>query len=308
MRYFIFILSLFIFPLSTAQDLVEFENGQVADADDMNGNFSSLKDAIDSISIEAGANLLTAAGPPGADAGELGDVFIDTKAYEFYGPKIESGWGIGVSLIGPQGEAAEAQCSTSNTGGVVVVECSDGSRTTLNNSSGDTLVFSGENYIGRVMSEFGSLYLGSDIYVETSQGFLVHLDTGGDTARPTDSTTRYLFFTTPDCTGDAYLAKDFFRFPDTNYLLGMVTKIPEMSRAGFEVLWYVSFSTPIESITVSSRVENDGYCRPYEMTPSGPFFMALQNDVNVTGLPLTSYISDPERNAEIKFDSFQLRR
>ena len=32
MRYFVFILSLFIFPVSIAQDLVEFENGQVADA------------------------------------------------------------------------------------------------------------------------------------------------------------------------------------------------------------------------------------------------------------------------------------
>ncbi|MDA8815553.1 putative glycoside hydrolase, partial [Luminiphilus sp.] len=74
-----------------------------ADADDMNGNFSSLKDAIDSISIEAGATLLTGEGLPSASSGAEGDVYIDTLSYAFYGPKLESGWGIGVSLIGPQG-------------------------------------------------------------------------------------------------------------------------------------------------------------------------------------------------------------
>jgi len=47
-RYFVFILSLFISPLSIAQDLVEFENGQVANADDINANFQALKESIDS--------------------------------------------------------------------------------------------------------------------------------------------------------------------------------------------------------------------------------------------------------------------
>lgn len=42
MRYVVFILSLFIFPLSTAQDLVEFQNGQVADAEKINENFTIL--------------------------------------------------------------------------------------------------------------------------------------------------------------------------------------------------------------------------------------------------------------------------
>ena len=46
MRYFVLILSLFISPLSIAQDLVEFENGQVADADDLNQNLSLLMDEI----------------------------------------------------------------------------------------------------------------------------------------------------------------------------------------------------------------------------------------------------------------------
>jgi hypothetical protein len=54
MRSFVLILSLFISSLSTAQDLVEFENGQVANANDMNANFSSLKEAIDAVNVEAG--------------------------------------------------------------------------------------------------------------------------------------------------------------------------------------------------------------------------------------------------------------
>ena len=93
MRYFIFILSLFISPLSTAQDLVEFENGQVADANDMNANFSSLKEAIDSINIEAGATLLTGQGLPDTSDGAVGDVYLDVTSYFLYGPKKESGWG-----------------------------------------------------------------------------------------------------------------------------------------------------------------------------------------------------------------------
>lgn len=47
MRSFVLILSLFISSLSTAQDLVEFENGQVADAEDINANFDVLKSRID---------------------------------------------------------------------------------------------------------------------------------------------------------------------------------------------------------------------------------------------------------------------
>ena len=49
MRYVVFIVSLFISPLSTAQDLVEFENGQVADANDINSNFQSLDERLANI-------------------------------------------------------------------------------------------------------------------------------------------------------------------------------------------------------------------------------------------------------------------
>ena len=93
MRYVVFILSLFIFPLSIAQDLVEFENDQVADTNDINANFSSLKEAIDSISVEAGATLLTGRGLPDTSDGTVGDVYLDVTSYFLYGPKQESGWG-----------------------------------------------------------------------------------------------------------------------------------------------------------------------------------------------------------------------
>lgn len=103
MRYVIVAILGLLPTISYSQDLVEFENGQVADADDMNANFSSLKEAIDSISIEAGATLLTGEGAPIGSTGAIGDVFIDTLSYAFYGPKTENGWGNGVSLVGPTG-------------------------------------------------------------------------------------------------------------------------------------------------------------------------------------------------------------
>ena len=46
----LFLSILLIFPVGlSAQDLVEFQNGQVADADDINANFQALKDSIDSV-------------------------------------------------------------------------------------------------------------------------------------------------------------------------------------------------------------------------------------------------------------------
>lgn len=46
MRCFTFILSLLISSLSVAQDLIEFENGRVADANDLNQNLQLLMDEI----------------------------------------------------------------------------------------------------------------------------------------------------------------------------------------------------------------------------------------------------------------------
>ena len=52
-------LSFWVFSAS-AQELVEFENGQVANADDINSNFQALKEAVQGIEInnEASAEVL----------------------------------------------------------------------------------------------------------------------------------------------------------------------------------------------------------------------------------------------------------
>ena len=86
-----------------AQELKEFSNGEVADADDVNFNFTLLKDAIDALAVEPMSTIIAAEGPPSGDIGRVGDVYIDTASYDFYGPKDANGWGSGRSLIGPQG-------------------------------------------------------------------------------------------------------------------------------------------------------------------------------------------------------------
>ena len=53
-----------------AQELTEFENGQVANADDINANFEALKDAIQA--IDTGAVLLSGEGTPSDSIGNLG--------------------------------------------------------------------------------------------------------------------------------------------------------------------------------------------------------------------------------------------
>lgn len=42
-------------------------------------------------------------GAPAKELGEVDDFYIDTEAWEIYGPKTEAGWGEGVSIIGPAG-------------------------------------------------------------------------------------------------------------------------------------------------------------------------------------------------------------
>ena len=91
-------------PLVNAQDeLTEFENGAIADADDINSNFQILKNAIDSINSDDGSKLYTADGAPASSLGVNGDIYIDTLNYDFYGPKQTGGWGIPASLVGPAG-------------------------------------------------------------------------------------------------------------------------------------------------------------------------------------------------------------
>ena len=55
MRYFIIALSLLMAPLE-AQNLTQFQNGQVADAVAINDNFESIVDAIED--LQQGGRLL----------------------------------------------------------------------------------------------------------------------------------------------------------------------------------------------------------------------------------------------------------
>ena len=49
-----------------------------------------------------GKTILNGPAPPGA-IGVAGDFYIDTSTSTFYGPKTDSGWGTGTSLVGPAG-------------------------------------------------------------------------------------------------------------------------------------------------------------------------------------------------------------
>ena len=77
----------FVASSSLLQELKEFSNGEVADADDVNFNFTLLKDAIDALALEPTSTIIAAEGSPSGDTGEVGDVYIDTASYDFYGPK-----------------------------------------------------------------------------------------------------------------------------------------------------------------------------------------------------------------------------
>ena len=98
------VVSLFSLSSISAQDLVEFNNGRIADADDINANFDILRKAIDALNPNDDVQLFTGEGTPSSTLGEAGDVYVDTANYDFYGPKNTDGWGLPSSLIGPRGE------------------------------------------------------------------------------------------------------------------------------------------------------------------------------------------------------------
>ena len=95
-------------PSVFAEDLYEFSNSSVADADQVNHNFQALKSLIDSIQTGGDSPLIVDAGPPAASLGNEGDLYLDHTTALLYGPKEFSGWGDPVSLTegvqGPQGE------------------------------------------------------------------------------------------------------------------------------------------------------------------------------------------------------------
>ena len=54
-----------------------------------------------------GATILSGTTTPTASQGKVGDWYIDTQNKHLYGPKTESGWGTGISLIGSSSGAAQ---------------------------------------------------------------------------------------------------------------------------------------------------------------------------------------------------------
>lgn len=52
----------------------------------------------------AGKSIRYGSGPPPMTVGVLGEFYVDTSASRLYGPKTPTGWGAGISLIGPKGE------------------------------------------------------------------------------------------------------------------------------------------------------------------------------------------------------------
>lgn len=50
-----------------------------------------------------GNTVLNGAGAPSSGTGDDGDFYIDTSAWDIYGPKAAGAWGSGTSLVGPGG-------------------------------------------------------------------------------------------------------------------------------------------------------------------------------------------------------------
>ena len=103
--------ALSLLPLSAlAQTQVPnvFEDGTPASAAEVNANFDALETAIDDVAAGAdGRTILNGTAAPSSDTGAEGDFFLDTTNSMLYGPKTTSGWGSGVSLIGPTGATGE---------------------------------------------------------------------------------------------------------------------------------------------------------------------------------------------------------
>ena len=56
---------------------------------------------------KGGATILSGITAPTTSQGKIGDWYIDTQNKHLYGPKTESGWGTGISLIGSSNSATQ---------------------------------------------------------------------------------------------------------------------------------------------------------------------------------------------------------
>lgn len=63
--------------------------------------------ALTSTTPQATPAIRYGEGAPASAVGLDGDFYVDTTNYVFYGPKIAGNWGVGQSLIGPQGQPGQ---------------------------------------------------------------------------------------------------------------------------------------------------------------------------------------------------------
>lgn len=103
---------LLFISLLSAQDLVEFENGQVADADDMNANFTLLLNRIDELT--------------GSEAGSCTAIQQNNTAIiEFPDGSRAAIAGYGSVVVFPDGTQGELPAIDINSGEVVVLDAND---------------------------------------------------------------------------------------------------------------------------------------------------------------------------------------
>lgn len=86
-------------------------------------------DGSDGAAGADGRTVLSGAGAPGSGIGADGDFYIDTTAWDIYGPKSSGAWGSATSLVGPSGSGSgdmlKSTYDADNDGKVDAAEDSD---------------------------------------------------------------------------------------------------------------------------------------------------------------------------------------
>lgn len=68
-----------------------------------------------------GRTILNGTDAPNETVGVVGDLYLDTSNSTLYGPKTETGWGAGTSLIGPKGDKGDTGASGSGSSGLTPI-------------------------------------------------------------------------------------------------------------------------------------------------------------------------------------------
>lgn len=85
-------------PVVTGSELQKYISGSFVD-------FSVVVRGQKGDPGEAGKTWYSGSGVPSSESGVVGDFYLDTLNSVYYGPKTESGWGTGTSILGETGSA-----------------------------------------------------------------------------------------------------------------------------------------------------------------------------------------------------------